>query len=75
MNICILKENKPNEFRTPLTPTDIKRLKKDILDTIFILSHLKIEFFQIVYFINQAAKNTLLKILIFFSLLKKCLRK
>ena len=28
MNICILKENKPNEFRTPLTPTDIKRLKK-----------------------------------------------
>lgn len=28
MNICILKEIKPNEFRTPLTPTDIKRLKK-----------------------------------------------
>ena len=28
MNICILKENNPNEFRTPLTPIDIKRLKK-----------------------------------------------
>ena len=28
MNICILKENKPNEFRTPLIPEDIKRLKK-----------------------------------------------
>ena len=28
MNICILKENKPNEFKTPLTPTDIKQLKK-----------------------------------------------
>ena len=28
MNICILKENKSNEFRTPLIPADIKRLKK-----------------------------------------------
>ena len=26
MNICILKENKSNEFRTPLIPKDIKRL-------------------------------------------------
>ena len=30
MNICILKENKSNEFRTPLTPADIKKLKKKI---------------------------------------------
>ncbi len=28
MNICILKENKSNEFRTPLIPADIKLLKK-----------------------------------------------
>ena len=28
MNICILKEHKLNEFRSPLVPEDIKRLKK-----------------------------------------------
>ena len=28
MNICILKENKKNEFRVPLTPSDISFLKK-----------------------------------------------
>ena len=28
MNICILKENKSNEFRTPLIPADIRLLKK-----------------------------------------------
>ena len=73
MNICILKENKSNEFRTPLIPKDIKRLKKNTLNIIFILSHLKIEFFQTVFFISRAVKNILLKILIYSSLLKKCL--
>lgn len=36
MNICILKENKSNEFRTPLIPADIKLLKKNTLNIIFI---------------------------------------